>query len=263
MASASKIAVPRIATRDARAGFTLIETLAALAIASVIILSTGALIHQSVFFFDHGTRTVDQSEQLALAVESLTRDFGAARFVLQKNGNSQTAAFLGSPASEDARAKVVFITTGGKAAGPQGEEVVNLTIEPGNAFTQLVRRRTPWLGPRMHLTDARTGDAVVLLKGRYDMSFSFSERTDEGKLVWHNEWTGDKGLPHSVRLNLQDSASGATLLAGAEFPVEVDAPASCAEGETECLFLGSANPNAGANPNPGTAPPANTARAEQ
>jgi prepilin-type N-terminal cleavage/methylation domain-containing protein len=258
MASASKrAAASKLATGDARAGFTLIETLAALAIASVIILSTGALIHQSVFFFDHGTRTVDQSEKLALAVESLTRDFGAARFVLQKNGNSQTAAFIGSPPGDDARAKIVFITTGGKVAGPQGEEVVNLTVEPGDSFTQLVRRRTPWLGPRMHLTDARTGDAVVLLKGKYDMSFSFSERTDDGHLIWHNEWTGNKGLPHSVRFNLQDSATGTTLLAGAEFPIKVDAPAACAEGEIDCLSLTPANPN------PGTPPPANAARAEQ
>ncbi len=228
-----------------RAGFTLIETLAALAIASVIILSTGALIHQSVFFFDRGTRTVDKSEQLALAVDSLTRDFGAARFVQQKNGTGLSTAFLGSPAGDDAGAKIIFITGGGKAAGPQGEEVVNLTVEIGDGFTQLVRRRTPWSGPRMRLTDAQTSDAVILLKGRYDISFSFSERATDGSLAWRNDWTGEKGLPRAVRLNVQDSVSGNTLLAGAEFPVGADAPAACTGGEMDCLSFAAANANPG------------------
>jgi prepilin-type N-terminal cleavage/methylation domain-containing protein len=250
MASASQIATGE----TSRAGFTLIETLAALAIASVIILSTGALIHQSVFFFDRGTRTVDKNEQLALAVDCLTRDFGAARFVLQKNGANLSTAFIGSPGSEDARAKVVFITGGGKAAGPQGEEVVNLAVEAGDGFTQLVRRRSPWLGPRMHLTDARTSDAVILLKGKYDISFSFSERSDDGSLIWQNDWTGEKGLPRSVRLNVQDSATGDTLLAGAEFPVEADAPAACTAGEVDCLTPAAAKANAGPHA------PANPAR---
>jgi len=232
------------------AGFTLIETLAALAITSVIILSTGMLIHQSVFFFDRGTRTVDKSEQLALAVESLKRDFAAARYVLQKKGTGLSSAFIGSPASEATRAKVIFITGGGEAAGPQGEEVVNLTVEAGDDVTQLVRRRATWFGPRMRLTDAETSDAVILLKGKYDISFSFSERAGDGRLIWHSDWTGDNGLPHSVRLNLQDSRSGAILFAGLEFPIEADAPAACTAGEIDCL-----SPGAKGNPAPAPASP--------
>jgi prepilin-type N-terminal cleavage/methylation domain-containing protein len=218
-----------------KAGFTLVETLAALAIASAIILSTGVLLHQGVFFFDHGTRTVDRSEQLALAVESLTRDFGAARFVLPKNMTK--IAFAGSPAGEDSPAKVTFITSGGHAAGPQGEEVVSLTVEQADTFSQLVRHRLPWLGPRMRLEEARPEDSVILLKGKFDISLSFSELTDDGKLIWQDRWSGEKGLPHSVRLNLRDFETGADLLAGAEFPIHANAPSSCATGEVDCLSL--------------------------
>lgn len=235
-----------------RAGFTLVETLAALAIGAVIILSAGALIHQSVFFFDRGTRSVDQSEQLALAVDSLTRDFGAVRFVLQKNVGGIGAAFIGSPASEDAPAKISFVTGGGKAAGPQGEEVISISVEEGDGFAQIVRRRSAWSGPRMHLEDAQPDDAVVLLKGKYDISFSFAEATDSGQAIWHDSWTGEKGLPHAVRLNLRDSETGENLLAGSEFPIHADAPADCDTGQSDCLSLAKANP--GPKANTGTPP---------
>jgi general secretion pathway protein J len=238
----------KMATASGRAGFTLVETLAALAIASVIIFSTGALLHQSVFFFDHGTRTVDKSEQLALAIESLTRDFAGTRFVLEKSANRTMAAFTGSSASEDAPGQIMFISSGGKAAGPQGEEIISLTVELGDGFAQLVRRRSTWFGPRMHLADAQPGDAVILLKGKYDISFSFSELSDDGTFVWRNSWSGEKGLPHAVRLNLRESETGADLLVGSEFPIHADAPAACAAGEMDCLTLAKANSNPGTNP---------------
>ncbi len=233
--------------RASEAGFTLIETLAALAITSVIILSTGGLLYQSVFFFDRGAVTVDQNEQLALAVDSLSGDFGAARFVVDKPGDKTQqkapgkAAFTGSSSSDGEQAKILFVTSGGKAAGAQGEEVVSLTAEAGDETAQLVRRRVAWRGPRMSLTDATPGDPVILLKGKYDISFSFSELSKDGKLIWHERWSGETGLPHSVRLNLRDSETGADLLAGAEFPIHADAPPSCTGGDRSCLSLDNKN----------------------
>jgi hypothetical protein len=229
-----------------RAGFTLIEALAALAITATIILSTGGLLYQNIFFFDRGTRIVDQSEQLALAVDALTRDLGAARFVVQKHANVARAAFTGTPDSADGPAKILFITSGGKEAGSQGEEVVSITVEQGDEFTQLVRRRAPWLGPRVHLEDAQPSDPVILLKGKFSISFRFSELTKEGKIVWHDSWTGETGLPHAIRLNVRNE-EGADLLVGAEFPVHADASAACAAGETDCLSL-AAKTDQGAKP---------------
>lgn len=253
-----------------RAGFTLVEMLAALAITSAIIVSIGMLIHQSVFFFDHGTRTIDRSEELALAVDSLTRDFAAARFVLQKAGkdagttNTNTrnanpnnnakgaatkggdaknvkAAFTGKPASEDGPAKILFITASGKASHGRAEEVVSLTSEPGDGMTRLVRRRAAWTGPRMQLEDAEPGDPVTLLKGDFSIRFSFSELTKDGRLVWHDMWTGELGLPRSVRVSVRDSETDNDLLPGTEFWIHADAPIDCASGDPGCLSVGGRN----------------------
>ena len=235
-----------------RAGFTLIETLAALAIASAIILSTSALIHQGALFFNRGTHTVDQVEQLTLAIACLTRDFAAARFVLEKTAKHPRAAFIATAGSEDGPPKILFVTAGGRASGSQGAEVVSISVETGKTLTQLVRRRSAWLGPSMRVENVKLHDAVILLKGTLDMSFSFSELMPNGSLVWHDRWNGAAGLPHSVRLNLRDNETGSDLMQAVEFPIYADAPPSCAYGKIECLSLASQT-NSGSNPEAGDA----------
>src|SRR6185312_4308948 len=77
-------------------GFTLIEVLAALAIASVIIMASAALVHNVALFFDRGTRQVTEAERLMLAVERLAGDFGSARFASRKTQvGGPAAAFAG------------------------------------------------------------------------------------------------------------------------------------------------------------------------
>ena len=84
---------------SARDGFTLIEVLAAFAIASVIILATAALIRDVALHFDRGTRGVNEAERLMLAVERLAADFGSARFVSRRTDGGSAVAFTGEQAS--------------------------------------------------------------------------------------------------------------------------------------------------------------------
>ena len=232
-----------------RAGFSLVETLAALAVASTIMLALAGLVHQSVFFFDHGMRTVDQTDALARGIDALAGDFAAARFVTEKLGQGRRAAFAGTPTD------ILFISGGGRAARSPGGEVVRLTVENGEGgSTELVRRRAAWPGPRLRLAEASPQDPVVLLKGTLAISISFSPRMPDGRLAWVTHWNGETGLPHSVRLNLRDAESGADLTAPPEFPLYADAPANCATAAAKCLSLAAkdadtANPAAqGAHP---------------
>jgi hypothetical protein len=226
-------------TDSRRDGFSLIEALAALAITSVIIIATTGLIHNVALHFDRGTRGVNEAERLMLAVERLAQDFGSARFVAWTGANGAAVGFEATQASDDAPARVVFVGSGGVMSGPQGDEVVTLTIEPDGDATRLVRRRAAWTGSGMRVEDAVPSDPVVLIDGKVDIAFVFAHSMPNGALEWVANWAGQSTLPRFVRLIVRDRASGRDLLGEADFAVRADAPAACGRSDagTGCLVL--------------------------
>jgi prepilin-type N-terminal cleavage/methylation domain-containing protein len=227
----------RVPRSDGRAGFTLIEALAALAVGSVIILATAALIHDVARHFDRGTRGAQDGERLLVAVDRLAQDFNSARFVGWTTKSGPSVAFTGEPAKDDKPAKVTFVGDAGIMAGPQGEEVVTLTIEPAGDLRRLVRRRAAWPGPRTRLEDVSPQEAVVLIEGALDIAFLYGRTLPSGGLEWSESWIGQSTLPRFVRLILRDRASDSDLLGEADFVVRADAPPGCGSpaAGTACL----------------------------
>lgn len=208
-----------------RSGFTLMEVLAALAIAFVIIVATSGLIHNVAREFDRGTRGVNDAERLMLAVERLAQDFGSARYVVWTTESGPAVAFAATPA------KVVFVGSAGVMAGPQGDEVVSLTVEADRDAARLVRRRAAWAGSRMHAEDASPRDEVILIEGKVDIAFVFGRILPNGALEWSENWADKSALPRFVRLILRDRETGRDLLAETDFVVRADAPAVCGHPE--------------------------------
>jgi prepilin-type N-terminal cleavage/methylation domain-containing protein len=217
----------RAPREDRCAGFTLIEVLAALAVGSVIILAIATLIHDVARHFDRGTRGAEEAERLMLAVERLAQDFNSARFVGWTTEGGAALAFTGEPATEDKPAKVMFVGNAGIMAGPQGEEVVTLTVEPAGDVTRLVRRRAAWVGPHTRFEDVLPQDPVVLVEGTLDIMFAFGRIMPSGALEWSGSWIGQSTLPRFVRLILRDRTTSSDLLGEADFVVRADAPPGC------------------------------------
>jgi prepilin-type N-terminal cleavage/methylation domain-containing protein len=211
-----------------RDGFTLIETLAALAVGSVVIIATAALVRNVTLNFDRGARSVNETERLALAVERLAADFGSARFVTRTVADGPAIAFSAERADGERPARIMFVANADVLSAPGGENIVSLTIERNGDAMRLVRRRAPWSGPRARFEDASLVDEVVLIDGRYDVGFLFARAADGGGLVWTSDWVGEATLPRFVRLMLRDPSSGADLLGEADFVIRADAPAGCA-----------------------------------
>jgi prepilin-type N-terminal cleavage/methylation domain-containing protein len=227
---------------NGRHGFTLVEALAALAIAAVILVATGGLMRNVAGSFDRGTRGVGEAELLLLATDRLASDFGSARYALQKSGDKYAVAFAGEPT------KVAFVGAAGIGVDPQREELVTLTIESIDEMTRLVRRRAVWLEPGGHIEDLTPADPVVLIEGRLVMAFTFGRLSPDGTLSWSESWGGEPVLPHFVRLTLRSLSTGDDLLSGGEFVVRSDAPPACAQDDasTGCLAGVAAPPQAGA-----------------
>jgi prepilin-type N-terminal cleavage/methylation domain-containing protein len=232
-------------TRVGCDGFTLIEVLAALAIASVIIMASTALIHNVALFFDRGTRGVGQAERLMLAVERLAGDFSSARFVSQRTeAGTPGAAFAGESAS------IVFVGAGRAASGSIDDDLISLVVEQDGEVSRLVRRRATWPGPRARFEDVTPRDPVVLIEGKLDISFVFGRFTKDGSLAWNASWAGEAMLPQYVRLNLRDQNTGANLLGEADFVIRANAPAACgqADAAVACLSIATSAQNIAPEP---------------
>ena len=87
-------------------------------------------------------------------------------------------------------------------------------------------------------------DPVVLMEGRFDISFVFGRVTPDGALAWYASWAGERVLPNYVRLMLRDRVTGADLLGEADFVVRANAPAACgrADAGVACLISAAASP---------------------
>jgi prepilin-type N-terminal cleavage/methylation domain-containing protein len=221
-------------------GFTLVEVLAAFAIASVIIIASAALIRNVALYFDRGARGATEAERLMLAVGRLSGDFGSARFVPTRMVNGVAIAFAAEQANGERPASVAFVGAGGVGSGVQDDELVRLTIEKDGDIRRLVRRRAIWPGPRTPFDDITPQDPVVLLEGNLDMSFVFGRISPDGALTWYASWAGERVLPRYVRLIVRDRATGADLLGEAAFVVHANAPAACGRTEATPACLSAA-----------------------
>ena len=215
--------------RSGRDGFTLVEVLAALAVASVIMIASAALIRNVAIYFDRGTRGATEAERLVLAVTRLAGDFGSARYVSRRTADGSALAFTAEPEGNDRPARVVFLGAGGVASSSSEDELVSLTIERDGDLMKLVRRRATWPGGLARFEDVMPKDPVVLIEGRLDMSFVFGFATPEGTSVWSSSSAGQLALPRYVRLILRDRETGADLLGEATFLIRADAPSTCGQ----------------------------------
>jgi prepilin-type N-terminal cleavage/methylation domain-containing protein len=230
--------------RDPREGFTLVEVLAAFAIAAVIITASAGLVRHVAAHFDRGTRGVAEADRLVLAVERLSADFASARFVPVSADPAAAVAFSAEQASADKPARIIFIGAAGIGSQAPRNEIVELTIAEEADLIRLVRRRAAWLGADTRWEDIKLRDPVVLIEGRYDISFVFGKMSPERSLTWHSSWIGERVLPRFVRLLLRDRASGQDLLGEADFVIRADAPSGCARSGAAltCLSVAPAPP---------------------
>jgi general secretion pathway protein J len=191
--------------RTGERGFTLIETLVALALMGLVLSALANLTAQWLPNWNRGLNRVQRSEMISIALQRLADDLAAAQSVPVSRDDKQLL-FIGSEHS------ITFVRTSlGPNAGP-GLDVVRLSETTDRDGLATVRSRMTFhpLPPQASLSDQlHFGEPVVLLRAPFHLSFAYAG----DDRAWKTSWQDGEKLPAKVRLTVRDtSIAGAPSL---------------------------------------------------
>ena len=207
--------------RGGEQGFTLIETLVALALTGLVLSALATITAQWLPNWNHGIDRIQRSELVGIAMQRIAADLASAEFVTgaATDGERRKPLFDGSAFS------VTFVRTAiGPNAGP-GLDVVRIgeTADRGRLLTVRSRASFTPLPPGTSLLEqVHTGDPVVLLTAPMRLSFAYAGPDR----VFRDDWRGNDKLPAVIRLTVREAGSERILSVSTATPVHVDAPAT-------------------------------------
>jgi general secretion pathway protein J len=215
-------------TRPHERGFTLIETLVALALMGLVLSALANLTAQWLPNWNRGFERIQRSELIGIALQRIGDDLAAAEYV-PANRAEQRPLFDGSELS------VTFVRTAlGPNTGP-GLDVVRLGETSDARGFAMVRSRSAFrpspVGSSLS-QQLQFGEPVLLLRAPYRLSFAYAG----ADRVWKSSWHEADKLPAAIRLTVRDAASERVLSISTVTPVHVQsAPqGDCAQPNGKC-----------------------------
>ena len=208
--------------RASEAGFTLIETLVAVALMALVLSALANITSQWLPNWNRGMDRIQRSESISLGLQRIAADLAAAEYV-PANGEQRRPLFDGSELS------VTFVRT---ALGPNagsGLDVVRIGETTDHRDLVTVRSRAPFapLSPAASLSEQiQVGDPGVLLRAPFRLSFSYAGRDR----VWKSSWHEADRLPAAIRLTVRDVATERVLSVSTVASLHVEAPAAGDDG---------------------------------
>jgi general secretion pathway protein J len=226
---------PSLATRrSAEAGFTLIETLVALALTGLVLSALANITSQWLPNWNRGIERVQRSESVSLALQRLSTDIGSAEYV-PASGDQRKPLFDGSELS------VTFVRT---ALGPNarpGLDVVQIGETTDRSGLVTVRSRAPFgpLPPGASPSEQiQTADPVVMLRAPYRLTFSYAGPDR----VWKGSWRDADRLPAAVMLTVRDAVTERVLSVSTAVSIHAEAPAAAPDGKSDGAAQGAKDP---------------------
>jgi general secretion pathway protein J len=200
------------------AGFTLIETLVALALTGLVLSALANITAQWLPNWNRGMDRIQGSESIGLALQRICADLAAAEYV-PANREQRQPLFDGSELS------VTFVRT---ALGPNarpGLDVVRIGEITDQRDLVTIRSRAPFapLQPAASLSEQlQFGDPVVLMRAPFRLSFSYAGRDR----IWKSNWHDPDKLPAAIMLTVRDAATERVLSVSTVTSIHAEAPAA-------------------------------------
>jgi general secretion pathway protein J len=228
--------------RPLEGGFTLMETLIALALMGLVLSALANLTARWLPNWNRGLERIQRSELIGIALQRIGADLAAAEYV-PANRDERRPLFDGSELS------VTFVRTAlGPNAGP-GLDIVRVGETTDQKGFATVRSRTAFrpspVGSSLS-EQLRFAEPVLLLRAPFRLSFSYAGEDR----IWKDSWHDAEVLPAAIKLTVRDAASERILSISTVTPVHVQSAAwgDCTQPNGNCNGK-QGDPN---NPQPGS-----------
>ena len=181
-----------------RAGFSLIEATAAIALTTTIVMALSSVTGQWLPNWRRGLVDLQRADLLGVGVERIIGDVSAAEYVTP-SGDAPAPLFEGDSSA------VEFVRS---AIGPNSYphlEVVRLAQTKDDRGPALMRSRAPFAStaPGARVKPFVFGDAVALIRAPFHISFAYAGKDR----VWVDTWKGQERLPDAVRITVRDAGN--------------------------------------------------------
>lgn len=208
--------------RSGEQGFTLIETLVALALTGLVLSALATITAQWLPNWNHGIDRIQRSELVGIGMQRIAADLAAAEFV---TGPATADGAKRKPLFDGSAFSVTFVRTAiGPNVGP-GLDVVRISEISDRGRLVTVRSRasyTPLPPGASLLEQVHPRDPVVLLTPPMRLSFAYAGPDR----IFRDNWHDNNKLPAVIRLTVREQGSERILSVSTATLVHVDAPAS-------------------------------------
>lgn len=230
-------------------GFTLVETLAALAIVGLLMASLAGGLQLVAASRDRLVLSMDNQDGLLRGLHIVRRDIAAMQRLHWPGEQLREVRFQGTA---DALAMVTLEPPYPTAPGPY---YVRYEIGAGGRGALLVRDRAPFELQRAGFASVRFADRVALIDGPYRLRFSYGEGQEQSSITWHAAWPYLDRMPDFVRLEVMNVADGTRAIPALVVAPDAQAERACVAAQSpDCsLQLPAGKARAQVQPGPGAA----------
>ncbi|VFU08203.1 PulJ/GspJ family protein [Methylocella tundrae] len=231
----------------AQHGFSLIETLVAVALMGLILSILAVVTAQWSPHWQAGFSLLQRTELVGLGLDRVASDLAAAEFIAPIG--EERVLFYGSESA------VTFVRSpiGPKPStgpAPTGLEIIRFANSEKEGG--LVRSRiafSPAASVGVSTDDFEFSDASLLLRAPLRLSFAFAgpDRT------WVDSWDKATVLPAAVRITVSNADSGETLAVSTATLIHVNTAAICASATPSSQCGGGQSTKGGGQPPPNDA----------
>jgi general secretion pathway protein J len=211
--------------RAGEGGFTLIETLVAMALMGLVLSALAGITAQWLPNWNRGLERIQRSELIGIALQRIGADLAAAEYV-PANRDARYPLFEGSELS------VTFVRTAlGPNAGP-GLDVVRVGETTDRQGFVTVRSRAPFrpLPLASSLSEQiQFGEPVLLLRTPFRLSFAYAGGPDMEKQLARSDNC------RAIKLTVRDAATNESLdFDGGAGSCPVASAGDCAQSDGGC-----------------------------